>query len=249
MKTAWKNSNGRLTKISFEFGVFSMFVSPNRCAQWAAAQRAVIRIDQGKSRWVAGVGMLNCTRDWGEHQRAPQSGVELEICHSRYMLINNIHRPRVNIGWYLARAISRAKYQPIFTSARWILYLYLKSAKRKLHGWLLVNFAKFSFLFFCCCFSRVTICTLALPTLAFDRAILLAHGPIIGNFTCALWGVRAHGKRRASSSRGFVFFLWFKKKDGGKRWARERERSFQSCRGEWPESTGEWSKQWGDEES
>ena len=44
---------------------------------------------------------------------------------------------------------------------------------------------KFSFLFFFC-FSRVTICTLALPTLAFDRAILLAHGPMIGNFTCAL---------------------------------------------------------------
>ena len=30
------------------------------------------------------------------------------------------------------RDISRAKYQPIFTNARWILYLYLKSAKRKL---------------------------------------------------------------------------------------------------------------------
>ena len=24
---------------------------------------------------------------WGEHQRAPQSGVELEICHSRYIII------------------------------------------------------------------------------------------------------------------------------------------------------------------
>ena len=23
---------------------------------------------------------------WGEHQRAPQSGVELEICHSRYII-------------------------------------------------------------------------------------------------------------------------------------------------------------------
>ena len=79
--------------------------------------------------------------------------------------VNNIQRARVNIGWYLAsaisgprctrltestylpsrrrgkcrrgqpcalRAISRAKYQPIFTNARWILYLYLKSAKRKL---------------------------------------------------------------------------------------------------------------------
>ena len=106
-----------------------------------------------------------------------------------------------------------------------------------------------SFLSFFFLFSRVTICTLAMPTLAFDRAILLAHGPMIDNFTCALWSVRAPGKRRASSSRGFVFFLWFKKKDGGKRWARERERSFQSRRGEWPEGTGEWSKQWGDEES
>ena len=74
--------------------------------------------------------------------------------------VNNIHQARVNIGWYLAsaiwpsvrtvdrvyirlgkyrrgqpcapRAISRAKYQPIFTNARWILYLYLKNAKRKL---------------------------------------------------------------------------------------------------------------------
>ena len=25
--------------------------------------------------------------NWGEHQRAPQSGVELEICHSRYIYI------------------------------------------------------------------------------------------------------------------------------------------------------------------
>ena len=25
---------------------------------------------------------------WGEHQRAPQSGVELEICHSRYIYIS-----------------------------------------------------------------------------------------------------------------------------------------------------------------
>ena len=60
MKTAWKNSNGKLTKLSFEFDVFSIFESRNRCARWAAAQRAVIRIDQGKSRWVA-VGMLKCT--------------------------------------------------------------------------------------------------------------------------------------------------------------------------------------------
>ena len=60
MKAAWKNSNGKLTKLSFKFDVFSIFVSGNRCARWAAAQRAVIRIDQGKSRWVA-VGMLKCT--------------------------------------------------------------------------------------------------------------------------------------------------------------------------------------------
>ena len=60
MKTAWKNSNGKLTKLSFEFEVFSIFESRYRCARWAAAQRAVIRIDQGKSRWVA-IGMLKCT--------------------------------------------------------------------------------------------------------------------------------------------------------------------------------------------
>ena len=60
MKTAWRNSNGKLTKLSLEFDVFSIFESRNRCARWAAAQRAVIRIDQGKSRWVA-VGMLKCT--------------------------------------------------------------------------------------------------------------------------------------------------------------------------------------------
>ena len=40
--------------------------------------------------------------------------------------------PSLHICRAAGEAISRAKYQPIFTNARWILYLCLKSAKRKL---------------------------------------------------------------------------------------------------------------------
>ena len=38
----------------------------------------------GRCSLVDGVVSAVC---WGEHQRAPQSGVELEICHSRYIYI------------------------------------------------------------------------------------------------------------------------------------------------------------------
>ena len=88
MKTAWKNSNGKLTKLSFEFDVFSIFESRNRCARWAAAQRAVIRIDQGKSRcpmgcrWHAEVHrdrtahlQLDCTRLLSSGAFHPKSAI------------------------------------------------------------------------------------------------------------------------------------------------------------------------------
>ena len=53
---------------------------------------------------------------WGEHQRAPQSGVELEICHSRYIYIGiyiYIYRRVVTFLWACAwRRAGRPRRMP-----------------------------------------------------------------------------------------------------------------------------------------
>ena len=47
------------------------------------------------------------------------------FCFALFKYKYNIHLAFVNIGWYLARDMALAKYQPIFTRARWTLLTYL----------------------------------------------------------------------------------------------------------------------------
>ena len=69
------------------------------------------------------VGKLTCCHmlcvNWGEHQRAPQSGVELEICHSRYIGIYiYIYRRVVTFLWACAwRRAGRPRRMPQQRSA------------------------------------------------------------------------------------------------------------------------------------